>query len=62
MFDIDPATGRLMVKNPLDFEAGRSNEYTVMVRATDSSGDDTGEADADSVGVDATVTITVTRR
>ena len=62
MFDIDPATGRLMVKNPLDFEAARSeatppNVYTVMVRATDSSGDHTGESDA--AGVDATVTITV---
>ena len=59
VFDIDPATGRLMVKNRLDFEA-TSNVYTVMVRATDSSGDDTGEPEEDSAGVDATVTITVT--
>ena len=65
-FDIDPATGRLMVENSLDFETPGSsanpmfNVYTVTVRATDSSGDDTGEAEADTAGVDATVTITVT--
>ena len=61
-FEIDEATGRLTVRQPLDHEAtgnedsvAGSNVYTVVVRATDSSGADTGEA-----GVDATVTITVT--
>ena len=50
-FDIDNATGRLKVKEALDFEAepaefcGDTNVYTVVVRATDSSGDDTGDGD-----------------
>ena len=57
-FHIDPATGRLMVKEDLDFEhptdtggTGGDNAYVVTIRATDSSGDD---------GVDATVMIIVT--
>ena len=59
-FDIDNATGRLKVKESLNFEAttgsaASSNVYTVVVRATDSSGDDTGEIPP----ADATVTITV---
>ena len=49
-FNIDPATGQLMVKKKLSFEVGgeEDGEYTVVVRATDPSGeipDDPSEAD-----------------
>ena len=46
-FDIDPATGQLMTKDPLDFETKAS--YTVTVTASDGNTAD-----------DATITVTIT--
>ena len=55
-FDIDPVTAQITVAKKLDFdanpiEASADGKYTVIVRATDPSGEDN----------DATVTITATR-
>ena len=55
-FDIDPETGQIVVAKKLDFDANPTEEspdgkYTVIVRATDPSGEDN----------EATVTITAMR-
>ena len=65
-FYIDRDTGQIRVKKPLDFEAHNPlgpTEYTVVVRATDPSGegmdDDTAGPDEEENRDDITVVITV---
>ena len=48
LFDIDRETGQLKTKGKLDADANGGDSHTVMVRATDPSGDpQVGTADED---------------
>ena len=58
-FSIDPATGQLMVKEKLSFEDSKGEEdgeYTVVVRATDPSGEMAGEENRDEIVVKVVAT------
>ena len=59
LFDIDPATGQVLTRAVLDYDPDGTNSYSVQVRVHDGYGPDYQSTD---VGVDATITVTITVR
>ena len=56
LFDIDPATGQVLTRAVLDYDPDGTNSYSVEVRVHDGYGPDYQSTD---VGVDATITVTI---